>query len=157
MRRVTRSIVDKFPHLDLNAWYLDDGTVVGPRQELVQLLSLLQGEDVRARGFQLNVGKCEVWWPSGDSTFPEMPPEVQRFQHGIEILKIPVGTSEFITERLRQRVDKMRAVTDRLKLLEDSHVEFTMLRACFVQKCSAFMVVCEMSNWGRLSGRKYYH
>ena len=56
--------------------------------------------------------------------------EVIRQTQGVEILKLPVGSDDFIRESLQKRVNQMASTLDRLEILEDSHIEFTMLRAC---------------------------
>ena len=82
-------------------------------------------------GLNINASKREIWWPSGDARFPEMPAVVQRASpEGTEILKVPVGTDAFIASRLQHGIDKMSGVVDKLHRLEDPHVEFTLLRAC---------------------------
>ena len=118
------------PTLAFNAWYLDDGTIIGRRRDLAQLLNLLSGPDVKSRGFDINLFKCEIWWPSGDMNFLEILREAPRAQDGIDMLKIPVGSDAYIERRLRRRIEAMKSVTTRLNTLEDSHIEFTMLRAC---------------------------
>ena len=59
-----------------------------------------------------------------------MPPEVERRTHGVEILKIPVGSDNFVLEGLQKRVKQMTSILDKLESLEDCHIEFTILRAC---------------------------
>ena len=44
--------------------------------------------------------------------------------------KIPVGTDAFVASRVRERVAKLQKVTNKLSDFEDTHVEFTLLRAC---------------------------
>ena len=73
LRRATAALRERCPDLDLNAWYLDDGTLVGPRNSLVRALEFLGGPDAQALGLQLNLAKCELWWPSGDQAFPDFP------------------------------------------------------------------------------------
>ena len=70
LRSITKRIEERFPDLDLHVWYLDDGTVVGRRQDLAQLLEILGGDDLKARGPFLSLEKYVVWRPSGDMTFP---------------------------------------------------------------------------------------
>ena len=105
LRSVSRGIGERFPNLALQAWYLDDGIVVGPRRDLAELVALLSKEDVKARGFDLNVAKCEVWWPSGDQSFPEMHAEIKRAKQGVDILKIPLGNDAYVKEKLQSRID----------------------------------------------------
>ena len=53
------------PDLNLQIWYLDDGTIVGLRSAVSSLLDrlLVKGPSY---GLLLNLQKCEVFWLSGD-------------------------------------------------------------------------------------------
>ncbi|XP_026382565.1 uncharacterized protein LOC113277787 [Papaver somniferum] len=51
--------------LDLHAWYLDDGTIIGDTMEVAKTLSIIEAEGP-SRGLHLNVRKIEVFWPSID-------------------------------------------------------------------------------------------
>ena len=82
----------------LSLWYLDDGTIIGTRTAVRQVLDRLLVNGPRF-GLHLNLSKCEIYWPSGDQAFPEFPAEVTRIgelQHGVELLGLPVfGDDEF--------------------------------------------------------------
>ena len=79
-------------------WYLDDGTFAGTRPAMAELLKLFCKHGP-SFGLTLNLKKCEVFWPSGDSTFPDFPPEVCRplqSSNGVELLGAPIfGSSEY--------------------------------------------------------------
>ena len=64
------------PDLNLQVWYLDDRTIVGPRVAVSSLLDslLVKGP---SHGLLLNLQKCEVFWPSGDNSFAEFPDSIQ--------------------------------------------------------------------------------
>lgn len=51
--------------LDLNAWYLDDGTIIGDTLEVYKALHIIQNEGA-TKGLHLNIGKTEIFWPSTD-------------------------------------------------------------------------------------------
>lgn len=51
--------------LDLHAWYLDDGTIVGDTMEVAKALQIIQA-DGPAIGLHLNVSKTEILWPTVD-------------------------------------------------------------------------------------------
>ena len=78
--------------------------------------------------------KCEVFWPSGDSSFPEFPEEVIRINQvlgGAEFLGAPVvGSDAFFDQSFAKRVDKVLSCQDRLSDLEDPQVELHLLRSC---------------------------
>ena len=72
--------------------YLDDVTFIGPWSSLTTLLTSFS-EDGSAFGLHLNLAKCEISWPSGDSTFPEFPVAVRRvgiISGGVELLGCPL-------------------------------------------------------------------
>ena len=50
----------KFPDLDLHAWYLDDGTIVGTKETLLLLLPILVEEGAKL-GLNLNREKTIIW------------------------------------------------------------------------------------------------
>ena len=131
LRRVTAEICHRWPDLKLHVWYLDDGTLVGDRESLKQILDFLRSSIVRDLGLIINDRKCELWWPTGDVSFSGFPAPVKRQPpEGVEILKVPIGSDNFICEKLRERAQKVANAVARLERLEDAHVEFTILRAC---------------------------
>ena len=91
--------------MDLNLWYLNDGTFAGTRKSVSKLVRLIM-EKGPLLGLHVHLSKCEVFWPSGDQTHPEFPPEVHRLSDGIELLGSPVcRTSEFFSNCFKKRVD----------------------------------------------------
>ena len=85
----------------LSLWYLDDGTLIGPRPVIRQFLDCLLSLGPNF-GLRLNMAKCEIYWPSGEQVFTEFPPAIVRIgQHcdGLELLGSPVvGSPEFFAE-----------------------------------------------------------
>ena len=131
LRRVSDEIRHRWPNLNLHAWYLDDGTLIGHRESLLQILEYLGSTPVQALGLKLNLKKCELWWPTGDASFQGFPPQIKRQpQEGVEILKVPIGSDIFICGKLRERAQKVGETIARLDGLEDKHTEYTILRAC---------------------------
>jgi len=63
---------------------LDDGTFVGNQSSLQTLLShfVSRGPEF---GLHLNLSKCEIFWPTGDASFPDFPPDIKRVG-GLELL-----------------------------------------------------------------------
>ena len=121
------------PDLNLQIWYLDDGTIVGLRSAVSSLLDrlLVKGPSY---GLLLNLQKCEVFWPSGDPSFPEFPDGVQRAQDisgGAELLGSPVfGPDSFFDDSFGKKIDKVLFYQDQLTDLEDPQVELLLLRSC---------------------------
>ena len=121
------------PDLNLQIWYLDDGTIVGLCSVVSSLLDrlLVKGPSY---GLLLNLQKCEVFWPSGDPSFPEFPDSVQRVQDisgGADLLGSPVfGPDSFSDDSFGKKIDKVLFYQDQLTDLEDPQVELLLLRSC---------------------------
>jgi hypothetical protein len=63
LQPLVERIQREFPDLDLNVWYLDDGTIIGHKEDVFRVFELLRGEGPNI-GLFLNVKKNELWWPS---------------------------------------------------------------------------------------------
>ena len=125
--------IGQTPGLTLQLWYLDDGTFVGSRTAVSSLLNKLSLVGP-SHGLLLNMNKCEVFWPTGDASFPEFPAEIQRIQNsaeGLELLGSPVyGSDKFFDTFLAKRIDKVRCLQDLLPDLKDPQMELHLLRSC---------------------------
>ena len=135
-------IAEEVPGLRLNAWFLDDGTLVGTREELELVVDILE-RDGPARGLVLStsrsvkapaIPKSSVWCPrpAGEAGNPDplgrgIP---QVLEEGIVVLGAPIGSRAFVQQRLRKRVDKVRDITALLPDIKDPHTEFVILRSC---------------------------
>ena len=64
--------VPELKDLSLKLWYLDDGTLVGPCRIVRRVLDTILEKGAQL-GLHVNLAKCEVFWPSGDQDFPELP------------------------------------------------------------------------------------
>ena len=116
----------------LPLWYLDDGSIVGPGDELVQAWDLVRKEADKV-GMRLNVDKCEIWAWEGEEAewMDKFPKEVRRVKEsGFELLGCPVGDKEFSEKCVQGRVKKIKEVLDRLELLDDPQTELTLVRSC---------------------------
>ena len=85
-------------------------------------------------GLLVNVDKCEVFWPSGDQTFPEFPSEIKRVyqsEGGATPLGSPVyGKDDFIDSTLAKVVDKVLNSQSHLQDLNNPQVQLHLLRSC---------------------------
>ena len=110
-------------------WYLDDGTIVGPRVAVSSLLDslLMKGP---SHGLLLNLEKCEVFWHS----FAEFPDSVQRVQcisGGAEFLASPAfGSDSFFDATFGRKIDKVLSCQGHLTDLENPQVELHLFRSC---------------------------
>ena len=71
--------------VSLHFWYLDNGNFISSKSSLLKLL-----DSFSVYGLQfclhLNLSKCELFWPSGDS-FPDF---INRASEGLELLGSPI-------------------------------------------------------------------
>jgi Reverse transcriptase (RNA-dependent DNA polymerase) len=74
------SLHTRFNNL-LNAWFLDDGSVMGKTEEVKQLLQAVV-EEGPAYGLVMNPRKTKIWWPQVS------PDTINGFPQGVTILPI---------------------------------------------------------------------
>ena len=108
--------------VSLHIWYLDNGNFISSKSSLLKLL-----DSFSVYGLQfclhLNLSKCELFWPSGDS-FPEF------LLASTELVKVwssydPLfgGTDNFFDQFLSSCLSKVVATQDSIAILEDPQVE----------------------------------
>ncbi|XP_056683636.1 uncharacterized protein [Spinacia oleracea] len=118
--------------LSLQAWYLDDGTIVGDTLVVGQVLELILEEGPHL-GLHVNVEKTEVFWPSEDPRSRlegVFPTDIARPALGVKLLGGPVSTdSSFCKELVSQRVSKAVVLMDAVAKLNDPQCELLLLRA----------------------------
>ena len=133
--------------LALNAWYLDDGTLVGSSEDLSAALHIVESEGPSV-GLHLNRSKSLLFIPSTcDSSLSTLPPEIPIVRNGFCLLGCPIGPCSFCEEVLLDRVKKIRVSLERLQDMEDSHFETTLLRSCLsLPKFSYVLRTCPPSN-----------
>ncbi|CAL1383473.1 unnamed protein product [Linum trigynum] len=119
--------------LSVQAWYLDDGTVVGDTLVVGKVLDMIMAKGPRA-GLHLNVGKTEVFWPTEDprSRLPGVSPaSIARPPHGVTVLGGPVSSCpDFSSELVAKRVTKTIELMDLVARIDDPRRELLLLRAC---------------------------
>ncbi|XP_026459935.1 uncharacterized protein LOC113360664 [Papaver somniferum] len=119
--------------LDLQAWYLDNGTIIGDTLEVAKALHIIETEGP-GRGLHLNVKKTEVFWPSidprstADGVFPR---DIGRPTNGVELLGGPVSLDlNFISDMMLTRVNKNVQLMAAIKKLKDPQSKMLLLRNC---------------------------
>ena len=119
--------------LHVSLWYLDDGTLVGHRRVVRRILDGLVSAGPQF-GLHVNLTKCELYWPSGDQSFPEFPTAITRTSQasdGVELLGSPVhGSPEFFDNAVGQRITKVLAAQAHLDDLDDPQIALHLLRSC---------------------------
>ena len=129
--------------VEWQCWYLDDGTLVGSRPQLLEAFRRLR--DMAAdRGIEVNVGKCRLWGPAfmvpgggvvglagngldGIPVVPYVPGS------GLKALGVPVchpGGDGFAGRVWAERVDGVERLLGLVRLLPQAHVQYTLLRVC---------------------------
>ncbi|XP_026446662.1 uncharacterized protein LOC113347258 [Papaver somniferum] len=74
--------------LDMHAWYLDDGTIIGDTLEVSKSLKIIQQEG-DSRGLHLNIRKTEIFWPAADprSLMEDvLPANISKPYNGVKVL-----------------------------------------------------------------------
>ena len=153
LQLIVDTIEEEESDLILNAWYLDDGHIVGTKEELSRVVDIIvkKGELMgltlsRAATVQPpSTPKSLVWSPLDGVLEPQQDPLNRgipkvRASDGIVVLGAPVGYSGFIKEKLESRVEKIREVVELLPLLKDPHTEYVLLRSCLSLPKIMFML-----------------
>ena len=141
LQPVVKIIEAEVPNLRVNAWFLDDGAQVGTREQLQQVVNVLEREGP-ARGLHLSTTstirhpdhpKTTVWCPSSqnsDANDGLLTTVTMLQEPGTVLLGAPLGSPQYVKEVLERRVEKMRRITYMLFALEDPHTEFVLLCSC---------------------------
>ncbi|GJZ03736.1 putative reverse transcriptase domain-containing protein [Tanacetum coccineum] len=101
-------IRDSF-NLCLQAWYLDDGTIVGDTLVVGKVLELITEDGLR-RGLHLNVDKTELFWPKEDH------------RSSVDV--------DFGSALVMKRVSKTIGLLDAVAKINDPQCELLLIRAC---------------------------
>jgi len=122
----------------------DDGTLVGYTAQFRAAYKKIR-ETARARGVELNAAKCKLWGPAfmqGRGTVVEFGlddvlrgvPVVSYLPGtGLRTLGVPVCHpvgAEFASQVWGESVAEVRRLLSLLELLPQSHIQYTLLRAC---------------------------
>ncbi|XP_026448896.1 uncharacterized protein LOC113349177 [Papaver somniferum] len=119
--------------LDMQAWYLDDSTIVGDTLEVGKALDIIQTEGPK-RGLHLNVTKTELLWPTIDPRRNEVgvfPANICKPTSGVKLLGGHVSlNTDFCSDMVTSRVDKTIALMQKIQKLHDPQCELLLLRNC---------------------------
>ncbi|GKB00095.1 putative reverse transcriptase domain-containing protein [Tanacetum coccineum] len=125
-------IKDSF-NLCLQAWYLDDGTIVGDTLVVGKVLDLITKDGPRC-GLHLNVDKTELFWPKEDPRSRLegiFPPNISRPLHGVKLLGAPVSVDvDFGSALVMKRVSKTIGLLNAVAKINDPQCELLLIRAC---------------------------
>ncbi|GKA58818.1 putative reverse transcriptase domain-containing protein [Tanacetum coccineum] len=125
-------IKDSF-NLCLQAWYLDDGTIVGDTLVVGKVLDLITKDGPRC-GLHLNVDKTELFWPKEDPRSRLegiFPPNISRPLHGVKLLGGPVSVDvDFGSAIVMKRVSKTIGLLNAVAKINDPQCELLLIWAC---------------------------
>ena len=118
------------PNVLLSLWYLDDGTIIGSRPAVLELLHHIETLGP-SFGLFLNKKKCELYWPADDQSFSDFRSEIRRPSAGLDLLGFPVwGSEDFYNSYFASKVDRTLHLHSLLSSLEDPQCELHLLRSC---------------------------
>ena len=119
------------PDLLTNAWFLDDGNLIGATNSVLHAVHLLESRGPEF-GLILNPAKCELWWPSlSMNVRNSFPPTIcQVYGDGISLLGGPVGGPVITRHMWNSRLDKIASTCLELDALNNSQVQLALLRSC---------------------------
>ena len=147
LQPLIRRINEASPSLLLNGWILDDGTIVGTKDELQRSFDILATAGP-AFGLHLNAAKSRIWCGNAEASNPDpLARGVPRAEeNGYDLLGAPVGDIPFSRKIVEERILKIAAIFDLLASLHNSHVAFNLLRFCFsLPKFSYCLRTCDPS------------
>nr|GEW71864.1 hypothetical protein [Tanacetum cinerariifolium] len=137
--------------LFLQAWYLDDVTIIGDTLAVRKVLELIMEDGPRC-GLYLNVDKAKVFWPTEDSRsrFASVfLPNIAQPLHGAKLLGGPASVDfNFSSELVMKRVAKTIVLIDTISKINDPQCELLLLRACAcISKLYFAMRTCSPHKW----------
>ncbi|GJV76459.1 hypothetical protein Tco_1508043, partial [Tanacetum coccineum] len=132
--------------LTLQAWYLDDGTIVGDTLMVAKALDIIK-TDGPTRGLFLNVDKTELFWPVEDPRSKMdgvFPINISRPLNGVKLLGGSVSLDEgFCRDLALKRVSKTISLMEAIHKLYDPQCDILLLRNCIgVAKLSYALRTC---------------
>ena len=106
LKILTDIIITKFPNLNLSLFYLDDGIIIGNINEIkLTFDTILQvSSDL---GIDINISKCEIWWPNFDNISWDIFPDSinKKYGEGIDLLSSSIGTTKYINNHMDIKVN----------------------------------------------------
>nr|GEW77641.1 hypothetical protein [Tanacetum cinerariifolium] len=119
--------------LSLQAWYLDDGTIIGDTLVVGKVSELIMKDEPRC-GLHLNVNKSDVFWPKEDlrsSLAGVFPPNIARPLHGAKLLCGPASVDfNLSSELVMKRMVTTIMLMDTISKINDPQCELLLLPTC---------------------------
>ncbi len=129
LHKLVLGIKTQFPNLSLNAWYLDDGTLIGKTKTLIEVYNyiLVHGKPL---GLDINPKKCILYWPTADPDWDLFPKELLRTTEGVKLLGCPIGSADFVKSSISKTVKSIETTLNAVADIGDPQTELLLLRAC---------------------------
>jgi hypothetical protein len=130
IHRVVLKVRDSVPSLALNVAFLDDWTITGPIESVLQAYRIIEMEFPKI-GLRINKTKTELWWPNGDTAkWSEFPAEIKRsISESIKLLGAPIGNNG-ADAIVSKRVEKISIILYAISDLSDTQLQLLLLRSC---------------------------
>ena len=134
IHRVVSAIASNCPALLFHMWYLDDGTMAGPKLAVLGALSIVQHLGP-PNGLFINTSKCELYiFPSEMKSSKEL---------NFEILGAPIGDFVFCAKYASQKHTKAQGLLHMLEDVGSMDPQVALLR---LRQCGSF---CKMVHLAR--------
>ena len=121
----------------LSVWYLDDGTIVGPPDDVVKGWNIIKDETAKV-GLKVNTTKCELFGACPEALKPAFTGVKLLGEDGLELLGSPIGTDAFCTSYVMERIGRIEEALKNLSVIDDSQCEYLLLRSCLGYPKMAF-------------------
>ena len=132
LQPVIKAIEAEVPTLAANVWLHDDGSAVGSKEELKQVVAIVK-RDGPERGLHLQPDKSSVWSssPLAPGVKDPLGCNIKQVEEaGVKLLGAPIGSPAFMAQFVKKRVEKIKSITAELPSLHQPHLEFVLLRSC---------------------------
>jgi hypothetical protein len=119
-------------------FYLDDGVLLGPRDNINRAFQVLQ-QGFQALGLQVNAKKCSIWGPGvtpggvQSAGLSDIPAKAFTRNSGVTVLGIPIdapGGREHTATVWDEALNGLRSACDALSDIPDPQLQHVLLRTC---------------------------
>ena len=145
---IVKRIQDEVPSLAMHAWYADDGTFIGRLMEIIKAFEIVK-EMSPSMGLDVSMLKSTYWRCPEIRTYTIPPRHLaipENIEDGFVLLGAPIGSQAFTQNKFMQKVKEIETTLSQLGSLDDSQVEFSLLRSCFgISKFGFLLRTCDPS------------